>query len=277
MMNKFSATDPQTVNEQYGTSVNLDARIRLHANFSTNQYGWLPWVFDQLLTLPANAQILEIGCGTGQLWAANRKRIPPTWTITLSDRSAGMVAQTEAAVADRNTSTKRASFKVDHFDAQQIPYPAARFDAVIANHMLYHVPDLPQTLAECRRVLKRGGRFFAATNGQAHMVALGELAARFDERLNIKNLLAVEHFRLEDGAAQLAPHFSQIVCARYEDALVVTEATALVEYILSTAPSALRQATDRQRLHHFIEGAMAEEGGAITIEKSTGLFIGTKE
>jgi hypothetical protein len=40
--------DPQDVREQYRTTQNLDARIRLHQRFSMNAYGWLPWVFDQL-------------------------------------------------------------------------------------------------------------------------------------------------------------------------------------------------------------------------------------
>ena len=91
-MNQFSGNDPAVVQSQYSNSANLDARIRLHAGFSTNHYGWLPWVFDQLLDLPTTANILEIGCGTGQLWAENRTRIPVGWTLTLSDQSAGMLA-----------------------------------------------------------------------------------------------------------------------------------------------------------------------------------------
>ncbi len=272
IMNQFSATDPQTVNDQYSTSANLDARIRLHANFSTNSYGWLPWVFDHLLTLPADAAILEIGCGTGQLWAENRERIPATWRITLSDQSAGMVAQAGAKLADLDR-----SIRFEQIDAQEIPYPDGHFDAIVANHMLYHVPDLPQALAEFRRVLKPSGHLFAATNGKAHMVALGELAGRFDPRLNVKRFLAIDHFQLENGGPQLKPYFPQLDCAIYEDALVVNEATALVDYILSMAPPEIRQATERPTLQAFIAQALAEQGGAITIEKSTGLFIGAKE
>jgi SAM-dependent methyltransferase len=271
-MNQFSATDPKVVHEQYGTSANLDARIRLHAGFSTNRYGWLPWVFDQLLTLPATAVILEIGCGTGQLWAENADRIPAGWTITLSDQSVGMVAQAQAKLAPIIH-----PLTVEQIDAQQIPYAAGTFDAVIANHMLYHVPDLPQALAEFRRVLKPGGRLFAATNGKMHMVALGELAGRFDPRLNVKSFLAIDHFQLENGAAQIEPYFPQVECPIYADALLVTEAAALVDYILSMAPAELRQTISRQTLQAFIDAELAAHGGAITIAKSTGLFIAKKE
>ena len=269
-MNQFSGNDPKVVSTQYGTSANLDARIRLHAGFSTNHYGWLPWVFDQLLTLPPTANILEIGCGTGQLWAENRDRIPPGWTLTLSDQSAGMLATTKAALAEL---ARPISF--EEIDAQLIPYSTAYFDAIIANHMLYHVPDLPKALAEMHRVLKPGGQLFAATNGKAHMVELGELAGRFDPSLNVKSFLAIDNFQLENGGAKLQQHFAHVTCRLYADALVVDEPTPLVDYILSMAMHA-RYTEQRRALHDFIVQELAAQGGTIRIEKSTGLFIATK-
>jgi ubiquinone/menaquinone biosynthesis C-methylase UbiE len=37
-------------------------------------------------------------------------------------------------------------------DVEQIPYPTDSFDVVIANHMLYHVPDRNRAFAEIARV-----------------------------------------------------------------------------------------------------------------------------
>lgn len=34
----------------------------------------------------------------------------------------------------------------------------------MARHMLYHVPDIPQAIAEAARVLRPGGRFLTTTN-----------------------------------------------------------------------------------------------------------------
>ena len=48
-------------------------------------------------------------------------------------------------------------FTFGKIDAQSIPYEKDSFDAVIANHMLYHVPDLARTLSEIRRVLRPEG------------------------------------------------------------------------------------------------------------------------
>lgn len=35
------------------------------------------------------------------------------------------------------------------------------FDLVIADHVLFYCEDIPQVLAECRRVLKMGDGFYA--------------------------------------------------------------------------------------------------------------------
>ncbi len=40
--------DAQDVQVQYRDDQNLNARIALHARFSTNPYGWQRWVFDIL-------------------------------------------------------------------------------------------------------------------------------------------------------------------------------------------------------------------------------------
>ncbi len=63
-------------------------------------------------------------------------RIPSTWDITLSDLSSGMLDS-----AWRNLVVTGRNYKFKEIDAQEIPFEDETFDAVIANHMLYHVPD----------------------------------------------------------------------------------------------------------------------------------------
>src|ERR1700758_5420037 len=77
------------LNEQYKDAANLNARIQLHARFSTNKRGWNRWVFDQF-KIPPNGRILELGCGPGKLWSSNLDGIGADWQITLSDFSEGM-------------------------------------------------------------------------------------------------------------------------------------------------------------------------------------------
>ena len=42
--------------EQYKDGANLSARIRLHQRFSTNRYGMMRWMFDQM-QIPENAHV----------------------------------------------------------------------------------------------------------------------------------------------------------------------------------------------------------------------------
>ncbi len=44
-----------------------------------------------------------------------------------------------------------------HFDVHQIPFEAASFDVVFANHLLEHVQDDMKVLSEFYRVMKHGG------------------------------------------------------------------------------------------------------------------------
>lgn len=44
-------------------------------------------------------------------------------------------------------------------DAQDLPFDDAEFDIVVSNLGVCHVPDQPRSLAEVRRVLRRGGKF----------------------------------------------------------------------------------------------------------------------
>ena len=187
------------VGEQYRDSSNLSARIRLHRLFSTNGYGWHRWIFDHLTDLPDYARILELGCGRGDVWAENRDRIPSDWEITLSDLSPGMIEE-----ARLNLSGSGRLFDYEVIDAQSIPYPEATFDGVVANHMLYHVPDRAKGIAEIHHVLKPGGLLFAATNGSDNMSALWDMLdtavrAEFDRVAN--------RFRLEDGERELQEVF----------------------------------------------------------------------
>jgi len=253
-------------NEQYKDASNLNARIRIHLEFSTNRYGWFRWVFDQY-DIGSPARILELGCGPGDLWLDNIDRILEGWEITLSDFSPGMLDQAREKLASQNH-----PFTFETIDAQSIPYDADRFDIVIANHFLYHVPDRPKALSEIHRVLKPGGRFYATTIGNGHMKELPELITQFDP--TIEDYLANDNFpfTLETGAAQLGQFFSEVQLRRYLDELRVTDANILADYAFSTMRMELVK-DRRDEFLRFLEQEMDANGGVISIKKDSGIFI----
>ena len=250
--------------QQYGSAGNLNARQSLHTRFSTNPVSWHRWVFDQF-AIPAVANVLELGCGPGILWSENLDRLPDGWQITLSDFSEGMVDE-----ARRKLGVDRFAYSV--MDAQEITVPDACLDAVIANHMLYHVPDLAKGLSEIQRVLRPGGCFYAATNGRDHLRELDELHARVGLRTPA---FLMGSFELENGAEMLSAWFGDVELRGREDGLAVTEIEPLVDYILSAQdpPPTESQLSQIRR----IIGEEITRMGAFGITKSAGMFIARKE
>lgn len=260
--------------QQYKNASNLDARAALHRQFSTAATQWQPWVFDQI-TLQAGETVLECGCGPGWLWRENRQRIPAGCTITLTDLSEGMVAEARQALAGEGS-----AFRFQVASIMDLPFEDGTFDVVVANHMLYHVPDRAKALAEVRRVLKANGRFFAATNGRRHMQELTQMGQELfpdietllpGGRLASSMSMSLS-FRLENGAEQLRPYFSHIEMIPYPDGLRVTEAAPLVVYVLSTVQHLTIPEAIRQKLHDYFAAKIAEDG-AVTITKESGLFV----
>jgi ubiquinone/menaquinone biosynthesis C-methylase UbiE len=257
-------TDPKYLtNNQYRDSSNLDARLTIHQRFSTNPYGWFNWVFDKLVQLPKEANILELGCGSGMLWKECASRIPEGWVITLSDLSHGMLD-----AAWRNLVTLGRYFKFEQIDAQAIPYGDETFDAVIANHMLYHVPDRPKALAEIKRVLKSGGRLIATTVGDQHLKEMYEWLARG----SLKSFESFANpFTLENGLEQLRPFFANVTSASYPDDLHITEVEPIMAYIRSTFRTTELSQNELASIARGLEKEIQEKG-YIFIQKDSGLF-----
>jgi SAM-dependent methyltransferase len=274
-MSKF--TDPTYLkSDQYRNADNLNARIAIHERFSTNPRGWFPWVWDVLTSLPAEAKVLELGCGSGAMWMACPERIPAGWSITLSDFSAGMLDS-----AWRSLVTLGRGFKFEQIDAQSIPYSDETFDIVIANHMLYHVPDRPKALGEIRRVLrspdavsgKAGGHLVATTVGEAHLRELGGWLRRADPEYEIARPTSA--FNLGSGAAQLEPFFAQVTMSRYPDTLRVTDVDLLMAYIRSFPKASELSETSMADVHRELDVELQAKG-AIHITKDSGLFLAVK-
>jgi 2-polyprenyl-3-methyl-5-hydroxy-6-metoxy-1,4-benzoquinol methylase len=249
--------------DQYKDGSNLSARIRLHQRFSTNQQSMMRWIFDQI-NIPEDARVLEVGCGTGILWRG-RVQVPRGWRVILTDMSNGMLNETRASLTQLGH-----SFSYMQADAQSLPFRDASFDAVIANHMLYHVPDIPRALNEFKRVLKPSGICYAATMGVANLREMNDLAARF---FSIPRMTeSASRFGLESGEAYMRRAFGEVKLERYPDSLAITEADPLIEYICSMRVRS--RITDDQiaALRTHVENEIATHG-EIRMTKDSGMFI----
>jgi SAM-dependent methyltransferase len=254
--------------EQYRTPAHLTARADLHRRFSTNPYPWPRWLFDQLALAPGE-RVMEAGCGPGGLWRENLDRLPPGLRVTYGDFSLGM------ARAARHRLGGVAGFDAWQADVQALPFPDGAFDVVIANHMLYHVPDLPCAVRELARVLRPGGRLCAATNGPAHLRELYELAAGYAPwRGEGETVLS---FRLDNAAEVLAPGFVRVALNRRADALWITEAQPAVDYLtsMSSIPDLAAHVAPAKLLAD-VQARIDAEGG-FHVTKEAGVALAWKD
>ena len=257
----------EKVKQQYSDDKNLSARIKLHSKHSINKQGFTAWLWEQY-SFFNNCRILELGCGNGAQWENRIDDLPTGCDITLSDFSDGMVS----IVADKYKSYDNFTFQ--QIDIQDIPFPDATFDVVIANHMLYHVPDLSKALAEAKRVLKPKGKFYSSTFGEKSVHAyLHNVFKRFHS--DTKAYKQQWSFVLQNGAEILGEHFSDVVRLDYEDALAVTETQDLIDWIKSTILMANCTEQEIQNMFDYFED-IRKKDGAIHIPKEAGLFISSK-
>ena len=119
---------------------------------------------------PAAGEVLEIGAGTGR----NLPRYCHATRVVALEPGLGMRARAEQAA-------RAAPVAVEILDgtAEDLPFPDASFDTVVASLVLCTVPDLAGALAEARRVLRPGGtlRFYQ------HVRADDPRLARWQDRL----------------------------------------------------------------------------------------------
>ena len=226
------------------------------------------WMYVRLRWLIL-AQVLEVGCGRGDLWKKNATRISSEWHITLTDFSEGMLDDCKSYLGKE----LGGRFEYNIVDVQNIPYEESRFDIVIANYMLYHVPDRAKAIGEIRRVLKPSGVLLAMTNGDRHLHELFALAKQFDDTFEETDFFG-SAFSLQNGSDQLSAHFDNVSLERMDNSLYVREVQPLLDYIASMIrlPGEAILSQHGKGLTAEIQKRIDTDGGII-IQKETGLFI----
>lgn len=248
---------------QYKSADNLNTRINLHRRFSTNPQDWQEWVFNKAEIQPGQT-ILEIGSGPGSFWKPNLNHLPQPLIPVLTDLSFGMINDA------KKLNELNSVFHAVNVDSMRLPFNNLSFDRVIANHMLYHVPDIATVLREAARVLKPSAMVVAATNGETHMHELYTLLKHLLPEFFNKERV-VGRFNLENGADQLRKKFHTVEQYIYEDSLKVTEVKPLIAYMQSLWGAYLEQ-TALTSLSNLIQHEIDDQG-YFYIQKSTGVFI----
>ena len=249
----------KTVKEQYASAGNLNTRISIHQKYSTNKMGFGNWIFSNY-KITKGMNVLELGCGTGDMWKGHEDLIKSCSKLVLSDFSEGMLENAKENLGDNS------NVEYQIIDIQDIPYEVESFDVVIANMMLYHVPDMARGLSEVRRVLKTDGAFYCATFGEHGIIEyLSKTLGAYGVEDNVN-----KNFTLQNGNELLAPFFSNVQRLNYEDSLAVTDIDDLVEYIYSLSSMTTLSSVPKEEIREVLAKHM--ENGVLQVPKEYGMF-----
>lgn len=222
------STDANTLwQKAYATGEYLNKRYEIHERYSVPRIDFPAWVLGRVQWQGVK-RVLDIGCGPGH-YAAALGELAPDVEYYGFDYSSAMLAQ--------HQSTHN---RLAQADARFIPFADNVFDVVMANHMLYHVPDIAGAIGEIRRVLKPDGVLVTATNSINTMPQFYELYKRAimvlsspGKQINVP-LPASHSFSLESGTRQLARYFFAVVRHDFPSAFVFEEVEPVMAYLEST-------------------------------------------
>lgn len=245
---------------------NLNEGVKLMDRFSTNRYGWYPWVFDNI-KIKNKDKVLEVGCGNGVLWTKNMDNLHKSIEVTLTEICEEMINE---AKLNLGNDSKRFNFIIT--DLTSLPFDDNSFDVVIANHILFFMKDIDLALAEISRVVKPNGVVYCSTIGSNHLKELQELMLSFSSSIRIYEDKLSSKFGLENGEKILNRYFNKVEKVLYYDKLIVNDTNNILEYIYSIPGNILDIIDSKKKEFEGYIRKTIDNNGEIYITNSLGLF-----
>jgi ubiquinone/menaquinone biosynthesis C-methylase UbiE len=268
--------DPTYLRQQYGTSEHLQARIDVHERYSERRIDFYGIVLGHLALVPG-LTVLDVGCGAGSY---HPKLAARGVNAVGLDMSFGMVRECRRQAADQ-----RLLVSLLQADAQVLPFPDATFDRAMANHMLYHVPNIRAALREIRRVVKPGGRVVLTTNASDHMHRLrglhreAALALGYTPSTPSSARFSLDHLRLvrsvfPDARVEMIPNAFLFPPSEAATAALQHYASGPIDTLVDRPPDNSHRPKLLAMVREKIQ-VIVEREGAFRVQKDAGCFVAT--
>lgn len=155
---------------------------------------------------------LDLGCGPGAFA-----------DIFAGDDYVGV--DLNARYIDHARKTRQGAFIVS--DARHVELPDARFDQILIFGLLHHLPDedVRAVLAECRRLLVRGGRVLVIEDIPAisRLNLIGHLIHRVENGEHIRTVEEYQRLYSEAATIESGEVLQSGICDYYAAVLVVNQ------------------------------------------------------
>jgi SAM-dependent methyltransferase len=256
--------------QSYKTPDKLNVRKMTHQLYTQPKVDFVQWAVSKI-EWRGDETAVDVGCGSGGYTEIVQTLCQ---TYIAGDLSFGMVHSLPQNLPRLN------------LDAQHIPLADNSADVILANHMLYHVPDREAALADIARVLRPGGVLLAATNSGDTMAELEALRWQGVARLGLEVNPAQQRspvadlFSLENGRSLLKNHFFHIERCDLQGALVFPHPQPILDYLDSSRdwfikrflPDSATADDLLQALRDILDEHFAHNG-EFRVNKLSGVFI----
>ncbi len=259
--------DTNNVLKQFHDDKGLSFRMDFYKKYDSAPISFPDWLFSKY-SFKKNDIIIEFGAGNGRHWEERLDSLPDACKLFLTDFSDGMIDRLHDKFCNNR------SISVEKVDIQDVPYKDDFADVIIANHMLFHVPDLNKALSEVQRVLKQGGFFYAATDSNKGMRPfMHNIVKKFDP--DTAAFTEQYSFSTENGMDILTHYFSHVDLYTYEYPLVVNNPVDITKWFISTVGISGYNSEKEQEILNYFENYI-QEHKAVVIPKIAGVFACVK-
>ena len=268
-------TDPGYLEFQYSQPDRLRIRRETHARFSDKPGdGLLRWVISRLAAEVGDL-VLDAGCGPGIYHPFLQRRGA---RVVALDYSLGMVRAALDSASKRDMHVQACRARIE-----SLPLASGSCDRAMANHMLYHVPDIKTALLELRRVLKPGGRVVMATGSRDYCRIWQDLHAEAARKLGYEPARSVVTRFSPDHIELVREVFPSAEVFEFEDAFRFPTAEPALRYYATGMVNGIENAPPdgrhREPLISEMEKSISwiiRRNGELVIPKSSALFLANK-
>ncbi len=267
------------MNDAYADEQAMLLRKSIHERYSVPTINMATWMLDRH-QWHGGEIVLDIGCGSGAHFSEVQARIAPQqyWA---GDLSGGML---------RAFHQQAGPVKLAQFDAARLPFPDSTFDVVLASHVLHHIIDLENAIAEIHRVLKQPHGVLIVTASSEYTLpefnTLMQRAVRLlrnTPKQEMQEPVWGSDFSLERGVIHLARYFRSVARYDYPNAFIFKETRPIIDYIESSRPFYEMQLPHGVDWDEFMTimadqvRRLVEHFGELAVNKLTGVVIATDE
>lgn len=208
--------------DNYRSEDSLAVRQGLYA-YKTPDYDLPGIVISRLTGQPG--RVLDVGCGNGRYTSRLREAFPGAEVIGVDLAPGILETVPEPTVVA---------------DVADLPFEDGSADAVLAMHMLYHVPDIPAALDELQRVLAPGGVLFVSTLASDDKEEYGPIwqnaaKAALGTEVRLTRSALLERFSLEIAESMVSERFASVALHDLPGVIELPEPGPLVAAFRSEA------------------------------------------